>query len=285
MNIAAAVILYHPDLKTTGHILSYARQVNRLYILDNSENNNVSKEIVTALGSLSHVIYIHDGINKGISIRLNEATNRAIEEGYDCLLTMDQDSYFDQDTIPVYVNCIQNFTYKEQVAMFGVQFENRTTNAMNCEPKEADHLITSGSMLNLKLFKEIGPFDEALFIDKVDHEYCLRARLHHYKIIQFDTIFLNHSLGTITYGRSLKNLKLTPRVIHSPIRMYYIIRNYFYLKSKYKNQFKESFAEMKEELWIRSKNNFLYGPKKAQLLKYMVKGFMDYKNKRMGKLV
>jgi rhamnosyltransferase len=284
MNVAAVVILYHPEEKTAANILSYALNVKRLYIFDNTEKNNISADVLDKFKQLDHVLYFHDGENKGIAIRLNEAAKKAIEEGYEWLLTMDQDSYFTDSTLLNYFKCIADNLEKEQVAMFGVQFQDQLLSSKECTSVQTEHLITSGSMLNLKLFPEIGDFDEALFIDKVDHEYCLRAQLRHFKLIRFQNIFLHHSLGKITYGRSLKNFKRTPRVVHSPMRMYYIVRNYFYLKDKYKNLFPASFVEMKEELWIRSKNNFLYGKNRIQLIRYIIKGFADYKHDKMGKL-
>ncbi len=66
--------------------------------------------------------------------------------------------------------------------------------------------------------------------------------------------------------------------------MYYIFRNYLYLRSKYKNKFEDSFFEMKKELRIRIKNNFLYGKNKFMLLKYLAKAYKDYKSGKMGKL-
>ena len=284
MKIAAAVILYHPDNGLAHRLSTYAHLVDKMYLFDNSENNAASYQLVMPLLQNEKYMYYHDGENRGISERLNSGAQKALEDGFQWLLTMDQDSQFDKDVFSNYLTCIHHFSEKDSTAMFGVQYTDSSLQARECQFSHAPHLITSGSMLNLAAFKNIGPFDEALFIDKVDHEYCLRALAKGYKIIQFNNIYLTHTLGNVSYHRSLKSGKATPRILHSPIRMYYIVRNYFYLKQKYKGQFAESFAEMKRELFNRTKNNFLYGEKKLLLLKYILKGYTDFKKRKMGKL-
>jgi rhamnosyltransferase len=169
--------------------------------------------------------------------------------------------------------------------MFGIEFEkrNQTTN-IGCGGMDIDYLITSGSVVNLTLFDEIGGFDEALFIDEVDLEYCYRAKTKGYKIIKFTHIFLQHSLGKISYFRSLKSGKLTPRTLHSPLRVYYMLRNYLYVAKLYPNQFNESAVIRKKALKNRIKNNLLYGKGRFRLIKYIISAYFDYKHKKMGKI-
>ncbi len=280
LKIAGVIILYHPDIKIFERINSYIGSLEKVYIIDNTEKvSSFSKDFLT-----EKMVYIHDGENKGIALRLNQAADLAIKGNFNWLLTMDQDSAFFPGFFPGYIYCIENYLDKDRTAMFGVQFQDKSLASTTCKAIECPHLITSGSIINLNLFSAIGRFDELLFIDKVDHEYCLRAHLHHFKIVQFENIFLNHTLGNVSYHRSLKSFEKTPRVLHSPIRMYYILRNYFYLRSKYNGQFKESFDEMKMELYNRIKNNFLYGENKLQLIKYLAKGYLDFKAGKLGKI-
>jgi len=283
MDIAATVIAYYPDHDFIRRISSYLPYVKKLFVFDNTEgvkNEWLEQEV----SQFPNAVYITDSENKGISVRLNEAVALSIKEGCQWLLTMDQDSYFPEKAIPAYFNCVSLFAQKQVTAMFGVQSLSENPNQDFCQSEEVPHLITSGSLVNLSAFLVVGPFDEALFIDKVDHEYCLRARSKNFKIVRFNNIFMHHNLGTVKYGRSLKSFKMTPRVVHSPVRMYYIFRNYFYLNKKYGKQFQKEFKELKKENWVRSKNNFLYGGKKLRLLRYLFKAYFDFKRGKMGKL-
>jgi len=281
--IAATVILYYPDQHTYTNILSYIDQVEILYVLDNSEISY--REMIEMLLPKSKVQYIHDGVNKGIAFRLNQAALLAIQAGFDLLLTMDQDSSFEKEVLVTYFNCIENSAGKNKVAMYGLQSEGKDNSILSCASHEATQLITSGSVVNLSIYKEINGFDENLFIDGVDLEYCYRSILAGFSIIKLDHLYLHHKLGNISYHRSLKNFKLTSRTFHSPIRIYYMVRNYLYLKSKYQHYFKDEMKIQRKDLGIRIKNNLLYGNNRFPLLKYIYKAFIDYKKNNMGKIL
>jgi rhamnosyltransferase len=280
VKIAKAVIAYFPDLNAFQNIQTSNNFFGKCYILDNTDSPN---DISSDIKSLPNICYLHDGENRGIAARLNEVCKLAIQDGFDWLLTMDQDSFFDNNSLSQYIDCISNFEKKNETAMFGVQYEDAVASA-NCTFNEITHLITSGSIINLSLFPALGGFDENLFIDEVDLEYCLRAIAKGFKIIHFPSIPLNHTLGELHYHRSLKNLRITPRILHSPIRLYYITRNFFYISKKYKNIFPEEMQRTKKALANRIKNNILYNKKRLQVIGYIVKGIFDYKRNKMGKL-
>jgi rhamnosyltransferase len=84
--------------------------------------------------------------------------------------------------------------------------------------------MTSGSLIRTGL----GFFEEKLFIDSVDNEYCLRLRKNGYKIIRVNHAVLNHQLGTLR-----KNWLGFSTIVHPASRRYYITRNMFYVMSKY----------------------------------------------------
>ena len=248
--IAGVVILFNPELKTSEYIFSYLPHVEKLYVIDNSKSKS---SIGAELTKANKIVYYHDGENDGIAKRLNEACRQAIAEGFEWLLTMDQDSFFSQNAISAYINCLKNLADKPHIAITGVRFIGKRENETICNYKETKGVITSGSIVNLNLFRQIGDFDEALFIDQVDYEYCFRAILKGFKIIQFENIFFSHSLGESSMHVSLKNFKKTNRSLHSPVRIYYMIRNYFYIKNLYNKDFKAEIFVMKKDLLHRIK--------------------------------
>jgi rhamnosyltransferase len=194
MNIAAVVILYHPDQNAVENILTYSSFVDKLYIADNSESparfviEKIQKQV-------AKTEYIHDRENNGIAKRLNQICKMAINDGYEFLLTMDQDSSFQHPVIENYFRCFNNYPSKHEVSMFGVQFENLSWASSECDAVNWTTLITSGSFVNLSVFTRIGGFDENLFIDMVDFEYCFRSINNGYKVILFKNILLTHRLG------------------------------------------------------------------------------------------
>ncbi|MDB5230245.1 MAG: hypothetical protein JWN76_1050 [Chitinophagaceae bacterium] len=279
---AAAVILYYPDEHMIENIRSYAAFVSKLYVYDNSENpGDLVKDRILQIPGVS---YFHDGVNKGIAKRLNDACMSAIKDGFDWLLTMDQDSAFEMNNIKNYFNCINQYENSARVAMFGVQFENKSEENTTCKPLSIQELITSGSCVNLIHFKTIGNFDEDLFIDMVDIEYCYRAVLKQLALIQFQNIYLQHSLGKRSFHRSLKNLNITSRTLHSPVRMYYITRNFLYVSRKYRKEFPARIKTNRQDLFIRIKNNLLYNKERWQVILHIIKAINHARKNRMGKL-
>ena len=281
MNIAGVVILYHPDIpKTFENLVTYANQVNQLYVFDNSEPSSL--EMAKALSQLTVPYeYISTGTNEGISKRLNEAAHKAIKEGYDYLLTMDQDSSFEHGAFEQYLRLVDAYD-KEKVAQFGV----------NCDPKHipvsaipfhADSLITSGTILQLAVFKEVGNFDEKLFIDFVDVDYSLRASYMGYHNIIFTNIIMKHTIGYLKLGRSFKNFKKTLRILHAPIRVYYIVRNGLYLLYQVQHVDKKAREAILFNHMKMLKNDFLYNDRLGEVYLNALQGVYDFLMDKMGK--
>ncbi|HVX28428.1 MAG TPA: hypothetical protein VHB70_18920, partial [Parafilimonas sp.] len=245
MKIAACVILYNPGESVIDNIQSYIEHVDKLYLIDNTES--ASLDFQKNYNSLSKTIIVQDSLNEGIAKRLNQACQLAVKDGLDYLLTMDQDSFFHESIVKKYFECIQQYLLKEKVAMFGVNYEQEIFNA-DCNCSIVKILITSGSVINLSNYKNIGGFDENLFIDFVDTDYCFKSILKGYELVQFSNIYMHHEIGTTTQHRSLKNMKLSTRSIHSSIRLYYMTRNFLYLQNKYKEHFKQEFSVHKKDL-------------------------------------
>lgn len=279
MKAAACVILYNPDESVIKNIQSYINHVEKIYLVDNSKVINI--DLQETYGSLLKTDIIHDGINRGIAKRLNQVCDLAIQDGFEYLLTMDQDSYFDENAIAKYFKCIETI-YEKDVSMFGVNYQQKT-NRLTCNHEKVKFLITSGSIINLKLFKNIGDFDENLFIDFVDTEYCFRAIQKNYSIIKFTNIYLQHSLGQVSEKYSFKSLKKTIRTFHSEIRLYYITRNYFYVRSLYQKEFPLEIALLRKDILNRIKNKILYTGNRLKTIKLLIKAIYDYKKNKMSK--
>jgi len=283
MKIAATVILFNPDDSCLHNILTYYSKVGHLYIYDNSARD--SQEIKDWSIHHPNVSYFHSGINEGISKRLNQATEQAIEDGFEWLLTMDQDSYFEESELTKYISYVSESTETHSIAQFGVNVDNNSAeNRTNYNiGVNVEHLITSGSIVNLSLVKEIGGFDEDLFIDEVDWEFCFRSILKGYLIVKFPNVSLQHKLGEVHYFLSLKTFKKTPRTLHNPSRLYYVVRNYFYVADMYHKNFEISAKFRKKALINRIKNNLLYSNRRLGTIRNIITGYIDYKRNIKGR--
>lgn len=88
-----------------------------------------------------------------------------------------------------------------------------------------DFLISSGSLVPMSAFTVVGEFDETLFIDSVDLEWCCRARARGFGLYGVCAARLDHRLGDRRHS-VLNSFEL---VVHSPERIYYMTRNRFLL--------------------------------------------------------
>ncbi|MCD2422197.1 hypothetical protein LQ567_05445 [Niabella pedocola] len=279
MKFAAVVITYFPGDDFLDNIATYLNHIDRLYIADNSDPSFSFPE---QLSNNPKITILADGVNRGIAVRLNQVMEMAANEGYDWMLTMDQDSSFNAEQLQQYLVNIRNFKQQETVAMFGVE-TGKTPESPSAAFEPSRLLITSGSMVNLHLSKQTGGFDERLFIDGVDHAYCFQAGRLGFETVRFTGIYLNHNLGTRHTVRSLKSLQQTSRALHPPFRLYYMFRNFQYLSKIYEADFPEEFALLKKDLYNRIKNHLLYGSGKMRTLKALLKARKDFREGSMGK--
>lgn len=284
MKIAAVIILYHPPQDFITNLKSYYNYIDKVFIFDNT---GTESGIGEHLQKLSKVEFIQNHNNEGIAYPLNAGAKKAILEDFEWMLMMDQDSYFSENSISSYFNCFNKYVGKENIAMFGTRYGRlNNPSSETFEPAEVNELIISGTLVNLNLFKQTGNFDEALFIDFVDHDYCIRAKRMGLSIIQFPNIYLSHQLGTEVYRSSIKTLFLIKKrkSIHSPLRCYYMYRNYLYLKKKYEGSDIPLLKNIRGTTKGNILNSIFYGRDTVRTIKYFIAARNDYEKNKMGRI-
>lgn len=273
MRLAASVILYNQDESIYKNITTYAEFVEKILVFDNSENPSFDTRLIQA----NKIIYYSEYKNFGIAQRLNQAISYCRDNNYTHLLTMDQDSSFSEKDINKYLELVRN-NNETNIGMFGVCYDEK------CKIEKTtfnEILITSGSIIDISIADKIGGFDENIFIDGVDTDYCLNLFEKGYKTIMNHKIRLNHSLGK-SINVITPIFKKSKRVIHSSSRIYYLIRNNFYLRKKYSNYHQYlKWGNIINEI----KNALLYGDKKSTTIKAIFSAIKDFKNERLGKYI
>lgn len=275
MYLAGIVVLYNPDNDVLENIATYIEELDCLYVFDNTEKPDI--KIVTKIKEMPHVQYISFGENKGISYALNHALTLA--KDYKYLLTMDQDSKFYEGMMKRYKNYLESIYSKDNsVAMFSVHYDGLKISTASNEFIDVERAITSGSIVNINIARRIGGFDENLFIDEVDHEFCYRARSKGYRIICITPINMHHNMGKpISIGIFGKNyLALN----HNPVRKYYMFRNTIYVMKKYPGVRGHCVAELFKN-FIKT---ILVEPDKWNRSLFMFRGIKDGFFGKMGKL-
>lgn len=234
MKIGCIIILYNPDLILLREVLdSIIDQVDSTFIAENS----ISQIDQNLLYGYKHIIYKKMQGNIGIASAQNNGIKYFIEHSFTHVIFLDQDSIVDKELVP---QLIKDFEFLNlnliQVGAIGPRPINRENNkeyrggVMKGKPvtdyiTEVTEIISSASLVPLKYFEEIGLFEESLFIDGVDHEWCWRAKkIKNLRFFISEKAHLSHKLGEGDRFFLIRKV-----AIPTPFRTYYQFRNYFLL--------------------------------------------------------
>lgn len=216
--ILAIVVTYYPERDLLEkNISAYIEYVDKVLIWENTP-----EEYKLQYRFVEHkkVEYCGDGINS-ISHALNHAWKYAKENGYDYLLTMDQDSLWAD-----FSSFLNNTIYNTDVprGIWGPDSSGSDEYNGICN---IDAIITSGMLIERELIDVIGGWNEYFTIDCVDDEFCLRAKKNGIQTYMFGGIKLLQRFGTPHVARLLGyEVKLRN---DSPKRLYSIYKNHIIL--------------------------------------------------------
>lgn len=244
--ICATVILYNPDNSIIDNINSYINDVSKLFIVDNSETQN-RQLIEQLLKTYSNIEYINNHENLGIATALNIACDRAIELDMKWILTMDQDSRFID--FSSFLNCFKSIIQTNKnigiVAANHIGDTSFTPQSQECSFIEKEVVITSGNIINLQYFNEVGRFDDKLFIDMVDYDFSNKIILNKLKIYLLKNHYIIHHIGEVFQRKNLITRKVKSKIEHNAQRVYYITRNRLYLSTIYSKSFPKEYNFLK----------------------------------------
>jgi rhamnosyltransferase len=266
-------------------------QVDEILIVDNG-SSLPSQTILHELRNDPKVTVTYLPENLGIAAALNIGARYAQSAGYEWLATFDQDSQASPMMIATMLQAYAHYPTKEQVASLSPRYQNQPTGQIvTSRPKTTDDItlpyvevsevVTSGNLLKLSIFKQVGGFNESLFIDYVDTEFCLRCALNGYQILEVKDAYLLHHLGNSIHISIFGKVKTVTN--HNSLRRYYIARNAVYL---YKNWF------FKNNKWVRHDSLKLlktiamvcFEQEKTRKLSAMLRGVIDGLRGKMGPL-
>lgn len=274
MNVAIVVVLYYSLPKDYTSIFQEYPNIH-MVIVDNTPGRDLAID-------RDNVTYFPLGDNMGIAYALNVGCRFALNNcKVDWVLTLDQDSEIPINMIRDYVTFIKMRSDKIGLVCPLINVYHGENKLVSDTIEEVDFAITSGSLINLDAYKEIGGFKEELFIDEVDFEYSLNLKANGYHIYQLNYVLMQHQVGnTVEYRMFGKHLFYV--LHHNYLRHYYMQRNSLYVRDLYINIFpfvKISFAQ----LILPFVKILLFEKDKMKKLVYRYRGYRDYKNNVFGK--
>ena len=281
LSIAGVVVLFHPKSTVINNIQTYLDDLDLLYVVDNSENE-LTTYFSNYFEQTNKIKYIKNNENIGLASALNIGVNKAINDNFNWLLTMDQDSFAEKGLIKNLLCCLSVYNHSK-VGIISpthlIKGERKIKSPQLC--LEKDMVMTSGNLLNLEITKDVGTFLDKLFIDQVDVEFCLRLFTSGYKIIKSNTAYLHHKLGNISYHNFLLKKYMTTN--HSALRKYYWLRNRLLVADMYNEYYPGLKKGHKKFIKKMIKMIILFESNKIKKLKMLYKGYKDYKRGKYGK--
>lgn len=250
--VLAIIVTYNPILETfLLSLKAISEQVDSVLIVDNA-SNNISEltQCVDGYQSTSNfgISILEKTENIGLGAAHNLGIAKAKNNGFSHILLLDQDSVPRPNMVKNLLLAERN-KLQEKVSAFGanylnadngsesffIQFGKLKFRRLTCKQQDsdgcvkADFLISSGSLVSLKVLEIVGGMDEGLFIDHVDTEWFLRAKAKGYTAYGVCDAVMQHGLGETTHKISPLGIKSIGRERnvpqHKPFRYYYIFRN------------------------------------------------------------
>jgi len=276
-DVAAVVVLYNPPADVLGNIDSYIGQVDVVIGVDNT--TDLDADFRAELESRG-VEYLPMGGNKGIAAALNAGCRRAIDSGHSWALTMDQDSTTPEGFVDGLATCLESAD-SDRIAIIAPKWEQAggLTEETVAECRDLLWAMTSGNLLRLSAFDELDGFREDLFIDRVDFEFGMRAQREGWRIAQRQDVVLLHRCGTLKFVTFPIRCYITD---YSPVRRYYMVRNFFELKAEYGKEF-PAWLDEERGYWRKELVKILLAePKRLAKFRMMLRGWVDYRRRRFG---
>jgi rhamnosyltransferase len=209
----------------------------KVIVVDNSEVPTLDRAVLPGGCTLITI-----GYNSGIAHAQNAGLKAALAAGAEVLIFFDQDSKFEPGFVkslmsalregcaeivsPLSVDEATNMPLPSlRVSRFGWSTPVHAAGAVERYP--VDMVISSGTAATRQVFDIAGTFDDGLFIDFVDAEWCLRCRSKQIPIYVVPSLVMRHSVGLRRYTFGPLTMS-----VHSSVRCYYQVRNSFLLFRK-----------------------------------------------------
>lgn len=282
-NIAAVIITYNTGNEFSKNVLSLKKHVGEVIVVDNGSN----KETLTMLRGLKEEITLIElNENKGIAYALNRGIEYAVNNDFQWVLTLDHDSTVSDSMISNMLSVYNSIDESEKEKIVMLTPKHVEEKQMDVVSKSQENKweyvlteITSGALTKADFYKN-ELYDEKLFIDLVDHDYCLRINSMGYKIIRVNSAILIHNLGE-SIQKKILGITITP-TNHSALRRYYMSRNRKYIWNKYRGTFKEWVIKDKIRFLNEIVKIIAFEDEKLNKLKMIKLGLNDYKDKKWG---
>jgi rhamnosyltransferase len=230
--VVAVVPTFHPDDRVIERLEALSAQVDSVIVVDDGSSADADSVLADIEGAGFRVV--RTGENRGIAAALNTGTRLALDDHADFVVTIDQDSLLPDGYVRA---CLDVFEGAASATRLGVVTVDSINGHPSIPPRHSPEgfglvgeAIQSGFVISADCLERCGLFDERLFIDCVDTEFCLRIGEMGYRIAIAAGTNLEHELGHQVPLKPFGIQRYHDGVpatyeYHGPYRRYFIVRN------------------------------------------------------------
>ena len=288
---AAIVTLYHPKQETAESLAALGKQVTWLILSDNT----LGADNRAMYAGIPNAVYLANGENLGLSAGINRGLETAEARESDFVFFFDQDSHVPEGHIATMVRDWAELAKEHRIGLLGPRFYDEITGAYNADAiLDADveesgspyvpigQMITSSMMTTWAIMKEIGFWNEEIFLDYGDYDLCWRLAAAGYELYITKNVLLKHRLGDgCVMAKDPKSKAVFPLAYGAPIRKYYQTRAA--VKLLRKDYVPADWRKLlKQNLTIRRYFDLKYLPEKRKNTYYYHRGLLDGFLNRQG---
>ncbi|MHC3376341.1 glycosyltransferase [Ligilactobacillus equi] len=224
------VILYNKCIDDSD-VLEFFKNRNdkndNICIFDNSQKDYGNRKVAEARGW----IYISKGKNVGISKAYNFSIRKIIEEfnAVEYFMMLDDDSSLNEEYLNYVTNYIQKHNFDIAVPIVesnnlilspcNVNRFGRITQMNKVSNISQISAINNGMVIRKTVFDVI-MYNENLFVDYVDHDFCRKAREHSFKIDILD-YKLKHNMSVVDNTIPFQSRLQRFRIYVNDLKIYY----------------------------------------------------------------
>jgi rhamnosyltransferase len=286
-SVLAVVVTYQPDKTLERNLRALRSQVDRVVVVDNGSINIAEVAFVVAAVDCE---LICNKTNLGVATAFNQGIGVANEEGFPWVITFDQDSLVPPGLVAGLLDLYRTHPRCSEIGVIAPTHRDRGTG--DSYYQRGDRLveqegwrivrscISSGCLVPTAVYAQVGGLDDRLFIDFVDHDFCIRCRARGFLIVESTREVLEHSIGAAVARKVLgRRLVFTN---HSPLRHYYMTRNQLEV---YRRSMRVDFFWAARGLVLQAITALLvliYEKQRLAKFRSMLEGMKDFALRRFG---
>lgn len=233
--VSAVVVCFHPHAPTLLNLVAQVcGDVNQIVLVNNGPRGQLGE------GWGSQVVVLECNDNIGVAAALNRGFDHAFAQGADAVIGFDQDSQPESGLVKrLCEHWNQEALRKPHPTLGAIGPALRDREAHHLMHAFApynwvrqrfwahpgvrypvDHLITSGCLIGLQAWRQVGRLNEDLFIDWVDVEWCGRAHHAGFQVLMDGDVVLFQRIGARSQSFAGRHFH-----VHAPFRHYFVVRN------------------------------------------------------------